>query len=213
MKKTVAALFVLLVLFLSSCGTQSTSAFEDFMILPSTNSIYHSKIKPQNVISDGISVRVKIDSRDDEEYMVLEYYRTKYFFRVIDDFGQGFVDFSATYSIWVMGNEKHQVYGQPLLEIGKEYVLYNFNTYVNPEQTMTASYWFDIVENDGEEYLYPFYLDISEYPSREKILDEKENVIYKDNNHKKIIKYLKQHNIKNPTFEYKIKLENFLKER
>jgi hypothetical protein len=134
MKKTVAALFVLLVLFLSSCGAQNSSAFEDFMILPSTKTIYHSKIKPQNVISDGISVRVKIDSRDDEEYMVLEYYRTKYFFRVIDDFGQGFVDFSATYSIWVMGNEKHQVYGQPLLEIGKEYVLYNFNIHVEPNK-------------------------------------------------------------------------------
>ena len=213
MKKTVAALFVLLVLFLSSCETQSTSAFEYFMILPSTNSIYHSKIKPQNVISDGISVRVKIDSRDDEEYMVLEYYRTKYFFRVIDDFGQGNVDFSATYSIWVMGNEKHQVYCQPLLEIGKEYVLYNFNTYVEPEQTMTASYWFEIAERNGEEYLYPIYLDISELQSSEKITNKNENAIYKKGIHDDIIKYMQQHNIPNPTFDYKIELEKYIKER
>ena len=213
MKKTVVALFVLLVLFLSSCGTQSTSAFEDFMTLSSTNSIYHSKMKPKNVISDGISVRVIIENREEDEEKLLEYYRTKVFFKIIDDFGQGFVDFSATYSIWVMGNEKHQVYGQPLLEIGKEYVLYNFNTHVEPEQTMTASYWFDIVENDGDEYLYPFYLDISEYPSSETINDIKENEIYKNGTNDDIIKYLRRHKITNPTFEYKIRLVDYIKER
>ena len=212
MKKIVSLLFITFILaFITSCETPSS--FESFMTLSSTNSIYHSKMKPKNVISDGISVRVIIENREEDEEKLLEYYRTKVFFKIIDDFGQGNVDFSATYSIWVMGNEKHQVYGQPLLEIGKEYVLYNFNTYVKPEQTMTASYWFNISERDGEEYLYPFYLDISGYSSSEKISDATENGIYKKNLHSDIIKYLRKNNIPNPTFDYRIKLSDYINER
>lgn len=213
MKKVALIMAIIVFVILTSCTFKTVSKFNNFMVISSTNTIYHPKMKPNNVIRDGISVRVKILNRDNEEYTILDYYRTKYFFRVINSFGQDGVDLSSTYSIWAMGNERQQVYGQPLLEIGKEYILFNFNTNIEPEQTMAASYWFDISEHDGVEYLYPYYLDISEYHSSKRIFDDEENAIYKEGKHNDIIKYLRKNNIPNPTFDYKISIDCFFKEK
>ena len=190
-KKLIILIVIAIILFVS-CESATKSDFKDFMVLSSTNSIFHIKIKPENAFKSGITAKVKIITKDSEEHMELTYYVSKYYFVVVDDFGQGGVDFSATYSIWFNGNEKHQVYGQPLLEIGKEYVLFNLSFNTDITEPMTASYWFDIVEQDGVEYLYPFYMDISDIPDSIKITDKTENQIYKKGKHDDILAYLKK---------------------
>lgn len=101
MKKVALIMAIIVFVILTSCTFKTVSKFNNFMVISSTNTIYHPKMKPNNVIRDGISVRVKILNRDNEEYTILDYYRTKYFFRVINSFGQDGVDLSSTYSIWV----------------------------------------------------------------------------------------------------------------
>ena len=211
-KLLIAILIIVLMMITTSCSQPNDSDFQDFMIISSTNSIYHSKMKTSEIFSDGISVRVLVEGIVDEDIILDKYYRTLYSFRVIDNFGQGDIDSSILFTIWVNGNNFHQIYGQPMPEIGHEYVIYNFIPTTDPDVPLMASYWLDIKEQGGDEYLYPFYLDISDFSSAIKIDNEEENQIYKKGKHSYIIEYLRKNKISMPTFDYKIKLFDFLHE-
>ncbi len=206
----VCLISVFLIAF-GSCKANE-SVFQEFIVFQDTGSISRTLAKPQNVLHDGITARVKIVSKDEEE-KTYQYPYSVYRIQIVDDYhgGEKF-DSETVYSILFVGTAEKQMYRQPPLEIGKEYVVLNLMTDTPAERTFEASYWFEIKSINGEEFIYPFFLDCSGFDSKIPIANEQENAIYQKESHAEILKYLKKNRLENPTFDYKFKIEDFLAE-
>lgn len=199
------------VIALSGCKSQET-VFEEFIVFQDTKSISRTLAKPQNVLHDGITARVKIVSKDEEE-KTYQYPYSVYRIQITDDYHGGEkYDSETVYSILFVGTPEKQMYRQPPLEIGKEYVVLNLMTDNPAQRTFEASYWFEIKSQNGEEFIYPYFLDCSDFESKISITDEKENRIYQKGSHDGILRYLKKNRLENPTFDYKFKIKDFLAE-
>ncbi|MBQ3488999.1 MAG: hypothetical protein IJA86_00225 [Clostridia bacterium] len=211
MKKIVLCVLSFLLLISAGC-TRAETVFREFIVFQDTGSIVRTLAKPQNVLRDGITARVKIVSKEKEEKMY-QYPYSVYYIQIVDDYhgGEKF-DSETVYSILFVGTPEKQMYRQPPLEIGREYVVLNLMTENPQERTFEASYWFEINTVDGEEFIYPYFLDCSGFDSKIPIENEKENEIYRKKRHDDILQYLKKNRIENPTFDYKFKIEDFLAE-
>ena len=111
-----------------------------------------------------------------------------------------------------VGTEAESMYRQPPLEIGREYIVLNLRANNPADRVFEASYWFDIQTVDGEEFIYPYFLDCSGLECKIPITDSAENAVYKKGRHDEILRYLKKQRIENPTFDYKFKIEEFIAE-
>ena len=204
--------FILLLSIVFTGCTSKETVFREFIVFQDTGSISRTLAKPQNVLHDGITARVKIIFKDEEE-KTYQYPYSVYRIQIVDDYhgGKKF-DSETVYSILFVGTPEKQMYRQPPLEIGKEYVVLNLMTENPVERTFEASYWFEIKSVNGEEFIYPYFLDCSDFECKIPITDEEENEIYTKNLHSDILKYMKKQRISNPTFDYKFKIEDFLTE-
>lgn len=211
MKKILCSFLVCILIFLVGCSEKET-VLQEFIVFEDTGSITRTLAKPQNVLRDGITARVKIVGKSDEE-RVYGYPYSLYEIQIIDDYHGGEKsDAEAVYSILFVGTPKKQMYRQPPLEIGREYIVLNLMANNPVERIFEASYWFDIKKVDGEEYMYPYFLDCSDFETKIAIKDKKENQIYQKGRHDDILTYLKKARVENPTFDYKFKISDFLAE-
>lgn len=211
MKKLLCCLLVCSFVFLIGCGEKET-ILQEFIVFEDTGSITRTLAKPQNVLRDGITARVKIVGKSDEE-QTYGYPYSLYYIQIVDDYHNGEKsDAEAVYSILFVGTPGKQMYRQPPLAIGREYIVLNLMANNPVERTFEASYWFDIAEVDGEEYIYPYFLDCSDFETKIAITDKTENQIYKKGRHDDILTYLKKERLENPTFDYKFKISDFLAE-
>lgn len=211
MKKLICYIMICAFIFLIGCGETET-VLQEFIVFEDTGSITRTLAKPQNVLRDGITARVKIIGKSDEE-QTHGYPYSLYYIQIIDDYHNGEKsDAEAVYSILFVGTPEKQMYRQPPLEIGREYIVLNLMANNPVERTFEASYWFDIAKVDGEEYIYPYFLDCSDFETKIAIKDKAENQIYKKGRHDDILTYLKKERIENPTFDYKFKISDFLAE-
>ena len=210
-KKFLCCLIAFLLISFSGCSEKET-IFQEFIVFQDTDSISRTLAKPENVLQDGITARVKIVSKDEEEKMH-QYPYSVYRIQIVDDYygGEKF-DPETVYAILFVGTPEKQMYRQPPLEIGREYVVLNLMTDNPAERTFEASYWFEIKTVDGEEFIYPYFLDCSSLDSKIQITDDQENRIYTKDSHEEILQYLKKNRIENPTFDYKFRIEDFLAE-
>ena len=103
------------------------------------------------------------------------------------------------------------LYGIPVPTIGEDYFRYAPLSEVISGDIWVALYM-DIEEVDGEKYLYGYGIDMSVFEGAIKITDAEENQVYNQENHYKIIAYLKSIGKSLPTFDYKITMEDFLDE-
>lgn len=211
MKKLFSLLLVCMMLFLNGCAPKET-VFREFIVFGDTGSISRTLAKPQNVLHDGITARVKIVSMDEVEKNY-QYPYSVYRIQIVDDYhgGEQF-DSETVYSILFVGTPEKQMYRQPPLEIGKEYVVLNLMKDNPAERIFEASYWFEIKSVDGKEFIYPYFLDCSDFDCKIPVTDEKEAQIYRKGLHDEILRYLKKHRLQNPVFDYKFKIEDFLAE-
>ena len=209
MKKILFCLISVLLLIAVGCH-KSASVFQEFIVFQDTGTIERTLAKPENVLKDGVTARVKIIEKEQEE-KIYQYPYSVYRIMVVDDYHGGeMLDSETVYSILFVGTPSVQMYRQPPLEIGREYVVLNLMKHNPADRTFEASYWFDIGVVDGEEFIYPYFLDCSDFECKIPITDVEENEIYKKNRHDEILTYLKRNNIQNPSFNYKFKIEDFL---
>ena len=210
MKKFIAFLLALILIFAAGCE-QKEPIFEKFIIFQDTNTYTRTLITPNKALRDGIPARVEIVGVLEER--MYHYPYTVYQIKIVDDYHGGEkLDGETVYSILFVGTEAEQMYRQPPLEIGREYVVLNLMANNPADRIFEASYWFDIQTVDGEEYIYPYFLDCNGLECKIPITDSKENAVYKKGRHDEILKYLKKNKIKNPTFDYKFKIEEFIAE-
>ncbi len=202
-------IFAIICLCLSGC---SSTEFQEFIVFYDTGRIDRILATPDMVLRDGITARVKVVGRSENEYD-FDYPYSMYYIQIIDDYHGGEkCDLSATYSILFAGTPKVEMYRQPALEIGKEYVVLNLMANNPVDRVFEPTYWFDIQIVDGKEYIYPYFIDCSNFESKIMINNDEENMIYKQGYHDDIINYLKKHNIDNPLFHYKFTIKDFLYE-
>ena len=210
MKKFITFLLALLLIFVAGCE-QKEPIFEEFIIFQDTETYTRTLVTPDKVLRDGIPARVEVVGVLEEK--MYHYPYTVYQIKIVDDYHGGEkLDGETVYSILFVGTEAEQMYRQPPLEIGREYVVLNLMADNPADRTFEASYWFDIQTVDGEEFIYPYFLDCSGLESKIPITDSKENAVYKKGRHDEILKYLKKNKIENPTFDYKFKIEEFIAE-
>lgn len=210
MKKFITFLLALLLIFVAGCE-QKEPIFEEFIIFQDTETYTRTLVTPDKVLRDGIPARVEVVGVLEEK--MYHYPYTVYQIKILDDYHGGEkLDGETVYSILFVGTEAEQMYRQPPLEIGREYVVLNLMANNPAERTFEASYWFDIQTVDGKEYVYPYFLDCSGLECKIPITDSKENAIYKKGRHDEILKYLKKNKIENPTFDYKFKIGEFIAE-
>lgn len=125
------------------------------------------------------------------------------------------------YTIRLNGTPDVPCYGVPRVKIGKEYFRYrtaletgdDLITYSNDGFLMCGSAFGEVVEKDGVKWLYPNKLfGFESFSSVVEITDNYENQIYKPGEDDDIIQYLTENNIPIPTYDYKIKLTDFILE-
>ena len=114
----------------------------------------------------------------------------------------------------------YQVYGYPRYRVGDEYLIADaYLPYLTqwrqlPEDYGYSPYYsFEIEEIDGVEYLYPIRTDISSLDFKIEIADPAENRMYKDDKDADIVRYLAEKGMENPTFGYKVRLDDFVRYR
>ncbi|MBR4959608.1 MAG: hypothetical protein IKY52_01785 [Clostridia bacterium] len=122
--------------------------------------------------------------------------------------------------ITLNGAHMYPIYGYPRLAVGGEYLIADaYEPYLTCWRDYSAdyaykpSYLFEIHEIDGTEYLYPFDCDISTLDFKMEITDPEENAIYKQYRDWDILKVLNEYGYVNPTFDYKVKLTDFVEYR
>ena len=210
MKRFLLFSLVLLLIFAVGCD-RAEPVFREFIVFQDTGTYTRTLAKPQNVLRDGIPARVEVVGVLEER--TYQYPYTVYQIRITDDYHGGEkLDGETVYSILFVGTEAEQMYRQPPLEIGREYIVLNLRANNPAERNFEASYWFDIQAVDGEEFIYPYFLDCSGVECKIPIADSKENAVYKKGRHDEILKYLKKQGIENPTFDYKFKIDEFIAE-
>ena len=205
-------LFLVVLVLLLSVGCESAEpVFREFIVFNDTGSFTRTLATPDKVLRDGIPARVKVVGILEER--AYQYPYTVYQIQITDDYHGGEkLSGETVYTILFVGTPSEQMYRQPPLEIGREYVVLNLMANSPVERTFEASYWFDINTVDGEEYIYPYFLDCSGLESKIPITDSKENAVYKEGRHDEILKVLKKRKIENPTFDYKFKIKDFIAE-
>jgi len=210
MKKLLLSCVALILIFAVGC-TPTETVFEKFIVFQDTGTFTRTLAQPQNVFHDGVSARVRIvDAPEERTY---QYPYTVYRIQVLDDYHGGEkLDGETVYSILFVGTEAEQMHRQPPLEIGREYFVLNLMANNPADRIFEASFWFDINTVGGEEFIYPYFLDCSQFESKIPITDAGENAVYREGRHDEILRYLRKHDIPNPTFDYKFRIEDFLSE-
>ena len=210
MKRILLLLTVLVLIFAVGCEREEP-IFRKFIVFRDTGTYTRTLATPNKVLRDGIPARVEVVGVLEER--TYQYPYTVYQIKITDDYHGGEkLNGETVYSILFVGTEAESMYRQPPLEVGREYLVLNLMANNPAERTFEASYWFDIQTVDGEEYIYPYFLDCSELESKIPITDSKENAVYKKGRHDEILKYLKKNKIENPTFDYKFKIGEFVAE-
>ena len=122
--------------------------------------------------------------------------------------------------ITLNGAHMYPIYGYPRLAVGGEYLIADaYEPYLTCWRDYSAdyaykpSYLFEIHEIDGTEYLYPFDCDIRSLDFKIEITDPEENAMYKQYRDWDVLKVLEEYGYANPTFDYKVKLSEFVKYR
>lgn len=114
----------------------------------------------------------------------------------------------------------YQVYGYPRYHIGDEYLIADaYLPYLTEWRQLPDNYGyspyysFEIHKINGVEYLYPIRTDISSLDFKIEITDPAENCMYKDDKDADTVRYLSENNMENPTFGYKVRLDDFVRYR
>ena len=122
------------------------------------------------------------------------------------------------YKFRLYGTPSVPRYGVPRLKIGKMYFRLASGNEVG-ELTLRADKFIfcgtyaEVVEIDGELWIYPnAYISFEKYNSAVPITDEYEKLMYKPGEDDDIIAYMNENNIPIPKYEYKIKLEDYVRE-
>lgn len=120
------------------------------------------------------------------------------------------------------GSPQYVQYGYSRLAVGQEYLLIDaYAPLMTGWRELQDDYvyspvylcMFEIHTIDDVEYLYPCRCDISSLDFKIEITDPLENQMYKDYKDWDIIEYINKNNIENPTFNYKLILDEFVEYR
>ena len=142
---------------------------------------------------------------------------SRWYVEIIDVYGEeryeeaNQIDYDKICTVAMRGIPTSTLYGIPVPTIGEDYFRYAPLSEVISGDIWVALYM-DIEEVDGEKYLYGYGIDMSVFEGAIKITDAEENQIYNEKNHYKITAYLNKIGKSLPTFDYKIKMEDFLDE-
>ena len=142
---------------------------------------------------------------------------SRWYVEIIDVYGEeryeeaNQIDYDKICTVAMRGIPTSTLYGIPVPTIGEDYFRYAPLSEVISGDIWVALYM-DIEEVDGEKYLYGYGIDMSVFEGAIKITDAEENQIYNEKNHYKITAYLNKIGKSLPTFDYKIKVEDFLDE-
>ena len=177
MKRLFLFSLTLILIFTVGCA-RTEPIFREFIVFQDTGTYTRTLVTPDKVLRDGIPSRVEVIGVLEER--TYQYPYTVYQIKIVDDYHGGEkLDGETVYSILFVGTEAESMYRQPPLEIGREYVVLNLMANNPADRTVEASYWFDIQTVDGEEYIYPYFLDCSGLECKIPITDSKENAVYK----------------------------------
>lgn len=142
---------------------------------------------------------------------------SRWFIEIIDIYGEekyaeaDQIDYDKIYTTAIRGIPTSTIYGIPVPTLGKDYFRYApLSDVISGD--LWVSLYMDVREVDGVQYLYGYNMDLSGFKGAIKITDEDENQVYNEENHYKIIAYLKSIGKSLPTFDYKITMEDFLDE-
>ena len=142
---------------------------------------------------------------------------SRWYVEIIDVYGEeryeeaNQIDYDKICTVAMRGIPTSTLYGIPVPTIGEDYFRYAPLSEVISGDIWVALYM-DIEEVDGEKYLYGYGIDMSVFEDAIEITDAEENQVYNQENHYKIIAYLNKIGKSLPTFDYKIKVEDFLDE-
>ena len=142
---------------------------------------------------------------------------SRWFIEIIDIYGEekyaeaDQIDYDKIYTTAMRGIPTSTLYGIPVPTIGEDYFRYA-PLYEVISGDLWVSLYMDVREVDGVKWLYGYNMDLSGFKGAVKITDHKENQVYNEENHYKIIAYLNKIGKSLPTFDYKIKMEDFLDE-
>ena len=142
---------------------------------------------------------------------------SRWFIEIIDIYGEekyaeaDQIDYDKIYTTAMRGIPTSTLYGIPVPTIGEDYFRYA-PLYEVISGDLWVSLYMDVREVDGVQYLYGYNMDLSGFKGAIKITDAEENQVYNQENHYKIIAYLKSIGKSLPTFDYKITMEDFLDE-
>jgi hypothetical protein len=127
---------------------------------------------------------------------------------------------SDAYVMDAWSSPVYAVYGYPRYHVGDEYLIADaYLPYLTEWRSLPADYAyvpfyiFEIHEIDGVEYLYPIRTDISSLDFKTEITNPAENQMYKADKDADVVRYLEEHNLKNPEFGYKVRLDDFIRYR
>ena len=127
---------------------------------------------------------------------------------------------SDAYVMDAWSSPVYAVYGYPRYHVGDEYLIADaYLPYLTEWRSLPADYAyvpfyiFEIHEIDGVEYLYPIRTDISSLNFKTEITNPAENQMYKADKDADVVRYLEEHNLKNPVFGYKVRLDDFIRYR
>lgn len=203
------AVFILIAV-LFTCGCGEKSAFAGFIVFDDTNSIYRQSPTPDSVLHAGISVRVLVTGIDEKSYDYGIPYSIIYI-RIVDDYGKcGIV--GKDYKIMFVGSAETEMYRQPMPIVGWEYIILNIRENNPEERTIEASFWFELRDYNGEEFMYPYYIDCSGLECKLPLDEAETKEIYRSGLHREELRYMKLHRIANPEFECKLRISDFLSE-
>ncbi len=139
---------------------------------------------------------------------------------VINDESNGYSVNEDAYLLDGWSSPEYSVYGYPRYHVGDEYLIVDaYLPYLTEWRSLPADYAyvpfyiFEIHEIDGVEYLYPIRTDISSLDFKMEISNPAENQMYKADKDADVVRYLEEHNLKNPEFGYKVRLDDFVRYR
>lgn len=142
---------------------------------------------------------------------------SRWFIEIIDIYGEekyaeaDQIDYDKIYTTAIRGIPTSTIYGIPVPTVGEDYFRYApLSDVISGD--LWVSLYMDVREVDGVKWLYGYNMDLSGFKGAVKITDHNENQVYNEENHYKIIAYLKSIGKSLPTFDYKITMEDFLDE-
>ena len=191
--------------------TLYVDTFEAFMRFPGNKGYFFDKIALERYEIEGSSIVFFRVIEMEEEYvgdfMI-------YLVQIVDIYGVKNYDTEKVYRMAWRGHLEDQLYGRPPLEIGKTYAQLMA---LNEGDLEIYNLWqagliYDVKEENGKRYLYPYGTDLSIYDCKIPITDPEENSIYKKGKHDKAIAKLEELGESLPTFDYKVEAKAFFEE-